>query len=133
MIKIDKNTFLLIGWIISFSALAFAVLYNPVQSASVLQAQVIGNSSQLYVQFGCSHCATQESYFKGTIQYLNITDCYVNPQICNKLTINDTPTWKIDGKYYVGIKTPQEVIKSKRPLEPVSSKHFRIIFVALVQ
>lgn len=83
----------------------FQIKNNSNNSVSANLAECIGTNSQLYVQLGCSHCETQENYFRGTLQYLNVTDCYYNASICNSAGIQGTPTWIINGTRYLGVQS----------------------------
>lgn len=58
-------------------------------------AKCIGEKSTLYVQLGCHFCAQQEELFGESYQYLNVIDCYYEPQKC--YSIKGTPTWVIKG------------------------------------
>lgn len=99
-----------ITWIVILAVVIIAgvIIYSQVKSnsnnsVSASLAECIGANAQLYVQLGCSHCETQENYFGGTLQYLNVTDCYYNASICNSIGIQGTPTWIVNETKYVGV------------------------------
>lgn len=71
-------------------------------------AKWIGAHSTVYVQKGCIHCIEQENMFGGNWKYVNSVDCIANDtntQICINANITGTPTWIINGKYYVGVQS----------------------------
>lgn len=74
-------------------------------------AKCIGEQSELYVQLGCVHCKTQEKMFGDKFHFLNTTDCFYEPEKCNKLDIRVTPTWIIRGQKVEGV---QEIETLKR-------------------
>ncbi len=72
-------------------------------------AKFIGNNSVLYTQLGCSHCISQEKVFGDNYKYLNVIDCFYDMDKCIVANISVTPTWIINGKYYEGKKTIEEL------------------------
>ncbi|MDP3966589.1 MAG: hypothetical protein Q8Q04_03595 [archaeon] len=67
----------------------------------------IGENSVLYVQFGSSYSKTQEDLFKGNLELLNIADCFYEPEKC--VGVSGTPTWRIKGNLFTGIKSIEEL------------------------
>jgi len=71
-------------------------------------AMCIANSSTLYVQLGCHACEIQEKKFGENYRYLNVIDCWFEPEKCSE--IRATPTWIIRGEKYIGV---QDIEKLK--------------------
>jgi len=67
-------------------------------------AKCIGANSIIYTQLGCHACKAQEELFGDYYKYLNEIDCIFEKQECIEAEITATPTWVIDGKYYIGVK-----------------------------
>ena len=63
----------------------------------------IGEKATLYTQLGCAHCKTQEELFGENIKYITVIDCFYEREKCGKITA--TPTWVINGKEYLGLKS----------------------------
>ncbi|MEL6495535.1 MAG: vitamin K epoxide reductase family protein [Cyanobacteria bacterium J06623_7] len=68
-----------------------------------------------YGAFWCPHCYEQKQLF-GTEAFEKVTyiECAEGgkdpqPQVCSAAGIQSFPTWEIDGKFYPGIKTPEEL------------------------
>ncbi len=81
------------------------ILINNASAGNVPKATAIciGENSELYVQFGCHACKTQEEMFGESYQYLNIIDCYFQPEECSSIT--HTPTWIINEEKYTGVQS----------------------------
>ncbi|MEG4249799.1 vitamin K epoxide reductase family protein [Microcoleus sp. AT3-A2] len=71
--------------------------------------------AKMYGSFTCDHCQAQkESFGKEAARILNYIEC--NPQgknarrdLCEAAKIQGTPTWEINGKFYPGQKSLQEL------------------------
>ena len=71
--------------------------------------------AKMYGSFTCDHCQMQkESFGKEAAGILNYIEC--NPQgknarrdLCEAAKIQGTPTWEINGKFYSGQKSLQEL------------------------
>ena len=57
----------------------------------------------------CSHCAEQKELFGDSFKYINYVDCLKNKEECINANIQAYPTWVINGRYYEGVKTLQEL------------------------
>ena len=71
----------------------------------------IGENSVLYTQKGCLACDKQEMLLGDNMKYINLIDCYQNPEACQEAEIMYVPTWIIDGKKITGVQTV-EVLKA---------------------
>lgn len=67
----------------------------------------IADNSVLYSQLGCSACETQEELFGENYKYLNVIDCFYELDKCQEITA--TPTWKIKGEFYKGVKSIEQL------------------------
>ena len=71
--------------------------------------------AKMYGSFTCEHCQAQkESFGKEAARIINYIEC--NPQgknarrdLCEAAKIEGTPTWEINGKFYQGEKSLQEL------------------------
>ena len=71
--------------------------------------------AKMYGSFTCEHCQAQkESFGKEAARLINYIEC--NPQgknarrdLCEAAKIKGTPTWEINGKFYQGEKSLQEL------------------------
>ncbi|MEG4132357.1 vitamin K epoxide reductase family protein [Microcoleus sp. Pol11C1] len=71
--------------------------------------------AKMYGSFTCDHCQMQkESFGKEAARIINYIEC--NPQgknarrdLCEAAKIQGTPTWEINGKFYPGQKSLQEL------------------------
>ncbi len=112
MKKSDKKR--LISWIIFLAILLLAGIilffkYSQ-EDKQTIQSDVIkciGEHSTLYVQLGCHYCKMQEDMFGDSLKYLKIVDCFYTPENCSN--IKGTPTWEINGKYYLGVRNIDEL------------------------
>ena len=69
----------------------------------------LGENSTLYVSNGCHYCINQLKIFGDYAEYLNIIDCTKEPNKCLESGLTSVPTWIINGKKYVGIKSIEEL------------------------
>ncbi|MEG3864771.1 MULTISPECIES: vitamin K epoxide reductase family protein [unclassified Microcoleus] len=71
--------------------------------------------AKMYGSFTCDHCQAQKASFgKEAARIINYIEC--NPQgknarrdLCEAAKIKGTPTWEINGKFYQGEKSLQEL------------------------
>lgn len=68
-----------------------------------------------YGAFWCPHCFEQKQLFGeeafDQVTYIECAEGGKDPQpnVCSAAGIQSYPTWEIDGKFYPGIKTPEEL------------------------
>lgn len=99
-----KNIYITLGIIVFVLALSSAIIFFPKDKDSNAElAKCIGEKATLYVQYGCSHCKTQEELFGNDLKYLKIIDCYREQDKCQN--IRATPTWIIDEEQYLGVQS----------------------------
>ncbi|MEG5025361.1 vitamin K epoxide reductase family protein [Microcoleus sp. AT8-B1] len=71
--------------------------------------------AKMYSSFTCDHCQMQkESFGKEAARILNYIECNpqgknARPDLCEAAKIQGTPTWEINGKFYPGQKSLQEL------------------------
>ena len=68
----------------------------------------------MYGSYKCPHCNTQKALFGDASQYVDYIECDpsgidAQPALCLQRGIMHFPTWEIDGKYYEGAKSLQEL------------------------
>ena len=67
----------------------------------------ISEKTILYVETGSLYSDTQEKIFGKSLTLLKIIDCFYEPEKC--VGIQTTPSWRINGKLYSGMKTLEEL------------------------
>jgi cytochrome c biogenesis protein CcdA len=125
MKKKYKSQLIILGIIL----VVLLVIFIPAKKVAETEEEIakcIGEKSTLYVQVGCSHCRTQENILGENINYIEIVDCFYEPERCSK--IKATPTWEINGEYYIGVKSFDE-LKEWRDVK--MSEFLRITGLAL--
>lgn len=71
--------------------------------------------AKMYGAFTCPHCQNQKQLFgKEAASQLNYIECHpkgknARPDLCQAAKIQGFPTWEINGKFYQGEKTLQEL------------------------
>ncbi|HTZ41830.1 MAG TPA: hypothetical protein VMC07_01320 [Candidatus Omnitrophota bacterium] len=104
--KIKRKNLVTLFIIIGILILAGIIIYFQAKPGAGVSPQIaacIGKHSIMYSQTGCHYCKQQKELFGNSVQYLNITECDINSAPCTKLGIQATPTWIINGTWYVGV------------------------------
>jgi len=71
----------------------------------------------MYGSFQCPHCLTQKLLFgKEAFKYIRYVECHprgenANTALCYEKGIHNYPTWEINGQFYIGTKTLQELAR----------------------
>jgi uncharacterized membrane protein/glutaredoxin len=71
----------------------------------------------MYGSFQCPHCTTQKLLFgKDAFKYVNYVECHprgenANTALCYAKGIHNYPTWEINGQFYLGAKSLQELAR----------------------
>ncbi len=102
-----RSTLINIIIILLILALVLVVKLKPHNKTSEEIAKCIGERATLYVQLGCHYCEIQEKMFGENVKYLNKIDCFFERDKCAE--IKGTPTWKINGEYYLGVQTIEKL------------------------
>jgi len=68
----------------------------------------------MYGSYKCPHCNAQKALFGGASRYVEYVECDpsgkdAKPTVCFSRGITNFPTWEINGKYYEGAKSLQEL------------------------
>jgi uncharacterized membrane protein len=80
-----------------------------------LAKHLTATGAKKYGAYWCPHCFEQKQLFGeeafNEIDYIECAPEGKNPQpdVCRAAKIQSFPTWEIDGKFYPGIKTPEEL------------------------
>ena len=106
MNKKNKATILVILIVI---VIAILIISRPDSKSDEKLAKCIGEKSELYTKLGCHACKIQEDMFGEDYQYLTVTDCFYEMDICVKKEITATPTWIINGEKYIGVQTIEKL------------------------
>jgi len=72
-------------------------------------AKCIASKSRLYVSKTCSHCEQQKEILGNYSSYFKIIDCIDNNEECRINNIIGIPTWIINGKKDIGVKSLKEL------------------------
>lgn len=101
-----KSQLIILGIIL----LVLGVIFIPTKKVAETEEEIakcIGERAILYVQLGCSHCKTQENVLGENLNYIKKVDCFYEKEKCS--LVEATPTWEINGKYYIGVKSFNEL------------------------
>ena len=97
------------------AAVAYAVIYfaqtqpSPPGQYDKLTKCLTANGAIMYGQTNCHACLYQMQLLGTSFSYINETNCTDDYDYCSSLSIGATPTWMINGSYYVGIQTPEQL------------------------
>jgi hypothetical protein len=87
----------------------------------------------VYGAYWCDHCYEQMQLFgkEAATTKLNKVECAAdgeNAQVdrCRKAGIKSFPTWKIKGKLYPGVKTPERLAKLSKYRGPMKFKYSKL-------
>lgn len=98
-----NNNLITIIIILVVILIAIIILNKPKDNVDEQTAICIGSKSILYIQLGCHACDIQEEMFGKNYKHLNVVDCFYEKNKC--LEISATPTWLINGQYYKGVQS----------------------------
>ena len=80
-----------------------------------LAKHLTATGAKKYGAYWCPHCYEQKQLFgQEAFDEVTYIECAEDgkdpqPQVCRAAGIQSFPTWEIDGKFYPGIKTPDEL------------------------
>ena len=97
--------------IIGYTSLASPPVPQPPQHGLYdnLTKCLTSNGAIMYGQTNCHACLYQMELLGTSFSYINETNCTDDYDYCSSLSIGATPTWMINGSYYVGIQTPEQL------------------------
>jgi uncharacterized membrane protein/glutaredoxin len=85
-------------------------------SAEISLAKHLKQSgAKVYVLYTCPHCYKQKQLFgKEAVKELNLIECLpdgqnAQPKLCEAANITGVPTWEINGKFYQGERSLEEL------------------------
>lgn len=109
-LKIDAKIAAFILVIIAAGAyLLFFSQEDDANLPSMELTQCIGSKSTIYISTGCVACASQERLFGDNFKYLNIIDCMIFSDKCEKANITRVPTWVIGELTMNGVQQIDEL------------------------
>ena len=65
----------------------------------------------LYQTSWCPHCKNQKEAFGESLKYINLVDCDEERVACQEAGIEGYPAWIINGKQYLGGRSPEALAK----------------------
>lgn len=69
----------------------------------------IASKAVLYGSKYCPHCQDQKKILGNYLTLFQSVDCLDNPKQCDEAGVDRYPTWKINGKLYIGVKSINEL------------------------
>jgi len=104
-----KKSLISLAIIVLVVIIAIVILTRSHPQTDDEVAKCLGTKATLYVQLGCHACELQEDYFGESYEYLSTVDCFFERDKCIADNIQATPTWIIDGVYYKGARSVEEL------------------------
>jgi uncharacterized membrane protein len=79
-----------------------------------LAKYLTSHGAVMYGSFKCPHCNLQKKLFGDAFKYINYVECHpkgpnANPSLCFAQGIVNYPTWEINGKYYEGTMSLEQI------------------------
>ena len=106
----DIKIYLILGVIIILVIAGIFYFKNlPKETPEEQTMKCIASKAVLYSKTDCSHCKQQKQILGEYINLFNIIECDKETDLCIKNGITGTPTWKISGKFYTGVKSIKEL------------------------
>lgn len=71
----------------------------------------------MYGAYWCPHCTRQKELFGSAVQTINYVECdprgpNPQPNLCREAGIKGYPTWEINGKFFVGVQSLEELAEA---------------------
>jgi len=111
MVKLICKETLIMTLIILFIVLTISMIFimknNNSEDEEIMRC--IAENSEVYTSRTCSHCAEQEKILGEYLEIFNITECLANQEKCAENGITSVPTWIINGQFYPGVKSIEEL------------------------
>ena len=112
-----KQKHLIIAGIVAIAIVAIYFIgsyltgqYVAVGSYDDLAKCLTEKGTVMYGSDGCSACAEQKRLFGDSFQYVTYVKCPEQINLCREKGIERVPSWEIDGKIYIGVKTPETLV-----------------------
>ena len=106
-----KEYLIMVGIVIVIVLIILGVKYvqNNHVDPSKSSIECIANNSILYATTTCGSCHEQLEILGDNVDLFNIVYCDEDIEVCKNLEINQVPTWILNGKKDLGIKTLWEL------------------------
>ena len=70
--------------------------------------------ARMYGAYWCPYCSRQEDLFGNAFSEINYIECdprgeNAQPQLCRSASVQGYPTWEINGQFYPGMRSLQEL------------------------
>lgn len=104
----EKRTKAFIFFLIIVSIIGIIFLIKaatPDNNQDEQTIKCIAEKSKLFVSKTCGACASQKQILGEYLDYFEIIDCTTNYEECASNNILYVPTWIINGKKEIGVKT----------------------------
>jgi len=82
-----------------------ATSYSGIAATAEFSECLTNNDAVLYGANWCSHCNSQKSMFGEHIEKIAFIDCDESRNLCELAEIEAYPTWVINGKKHLGVKS----------------------------
>jgi glutaredoxin len=84
------------------------------QSVASLAAYLRKIGARMYGAYWCPHCTEQKELFGSAFRSIDYVECdpggaNARPALCKKANISGYPTWEINGKFYPGTQSLEEL------------------------
>ncbi len=108
MAKRDNNIkkIIMVVIIIAIISIIFLIYYiKSDENTSLTTTECIASKSQLIVSKTCPACATQKQILEQNINKFEVINIADHPEILQQYNIQGVPTWIINNKTYVGVRS----------------------------
>jgi glutaredoxin len=106
------------GAIALTAALMAGCAQSPQANNSSYEAQLANHLDEtgatMYGAYWCPHCSDQKEMFGSAIDQVPYVECAADgenaqPQLCQEKGIQGYPTWEIDGEFYPGTRSLEQL------------------------
>jgi glutaredoxin len=104
--KIKMNTLIIVFVALLLSITLYYISVSPtinVGKYDEFAKCLTEKEVKMYGTTWCKYCQMQKGLFGNSFKYINFVDCDKNRQECIAAGVNAYPTWRINGKNYVGV------------------------------
>jgi glutaredoxin len=104
--KIKMNTLIIVFVTLLLSITLYYIFVSPtinVGKYDEFAKCLTEKEVKMYGTTWCKYCQMQKGLFGNSFKHINFVDCDKNRQECIAAGVNAYPTWRINGKNYVGV------------------------------
>lgn len=88
-----------------------------------LAEHLTARDATMYGAYWCPHCSDQKAMFGDAVEDIQYIECdpegeNAQPQLCREKNIQGFPTWEIDGEFYPGTRSLEELAELSGFEEP---------------